>query len=71
MQIEVTKLWLQNEEKRIVATVRCYDEVNTPHNDATVEVFIQMLESLVEVKKAAIERAKKFLEEALAAANQT
>lgn len=66
MEIEVTNLWLQNEQKRIVAKVSFNDEVNTPHNGATVEVFIPMEGTLEEVKLAAINRAKEFLKEALA-----
>lgn len=66
MQVEVTNLWLQNEEKRAVAKVSFRDEVNSPHNSATVEVFIPMAGTLDEVKAAALEKAREFLGQALA-----
>lgn len=65
MQIEVTNLWLQNSERRIVAKVRFYDELNSPHNSATAEVFVPMVESLDEIKRSAIEKAREFLAEAI------
>ena len=66
MEFEVTNLWLQNEESRIVAKVRFRDEVNTPHNSATIEIFVPMVDSLGEVKRLALEKAREFLGEALA-----
>ncbi len=66
MQVEVTNLWLQNEDKRAVAKVRFHDEVNSPHNGATVDVFIPMGGSIDDMKKAALEKAREFLREALA-----
>ncbi len=67
MQIEVSRLWLQNEESRIVATVFFHDDHDDdrPHNSSKVEVFIPMVDSLTEIKKLAIEKAREFLTEAI------
>jgi hypothetical protein len=67
MQIEVSRLWLQNDESRIVATVFFYDDHDDdrPHNSSKVEVFIPMVDSLAEIKKLAIEKAREFLTEAI------
>lgn len=65
MQIEVTSLWLQNEQKRAVAKVSFRDEVNVPHNGAIVEVFIPLTGTIEEMKQVALDRARAFLVEAL------
>ncbi len=66
MRVEVTNLRLQNENKLAVATVYFYDEANSPHNDATVQVFVPLAGTLDEVKAAALEKAREFLRQALA-----
>jgi hypothetical protein len=65
MQIEVTNLWLQNEEKRAVAKVSFRDEVNVPRNSAVVDVFIPLTGTIEEMKQVALDRARAFLTEAL------
>jgi hypothetical protein len=65
MRIEVTGLWLQNEEKRALAKVSFHDEINSPHSSGQAEVFIPLTGTIEEMKQAALDKAFAFLNEVL------
>lgn len=66
MKINVSSLWLQNEESRIVAKVSFHQDANPPYNGGTVEVFLPMQGTVEEIKAAALVKAREVLAEAIA-----
>ena len=62
MDIKLAKVWFQEEEHRILATVRFSEQQPSGAvNSATTEVFLDWIDSYDEIKRQAIERAKAFL----------
>lgn len=62
MEIELEKVWFQEEEKRIVATVSYAEEQPSGVvNSARVEIFLDWIDSHAEIKRQAFEKAKAFL----------
>lgn len=62
MDIELTKIWFQEEEKRVLATVSYREQQPSGvWNSAKVEVFLDWIDSHAEIKRQALEKAKAFL----------
>jgi hypothetical protein len=51
MNIELSKVWFQDEEKRIVVTVTYSEEVGEVNHSAEVSVFIDWVDSYAEIKR--------------------
>lgn len=62
MEIELSKVWFQEEEQRIVVTVSYGEEQpNGVWNRAQASVFLDWIDSYAEIKRQALEKAKTFL----------
>jgi hypothetical protein len=65
MEISVDKI-LPHEDKEINVTVGFFDESTSPHNSASVTVFIEQKDyTLSELKVEAVRKAKEFLSQAI------
>lgn len=62
MKIELSKVWHQEEERRIVTTVVYSEEQpDGTWNSLKLDVFIPWTDSYAEMKRQALEKAKEFL----------
>jgi hypothetical protein len=62
MDVELAKVWFQEEQKRVLATVSYREQQPSgAWNSATVEIFLDWIDSHAEIKRQAFEKAKAFL----------
>lgn len=66
MQITLSNIDYQEENSRVMIDVTFYDETQTPHHSARVTVFVDMNDSYAELKRQAIQKARRFLMQAAA-----
>ncbi len=68
MKINVFQIQARDELEKIYAVVSFHDSDGPPHNSCDVRDFIEPTDSYAEIRKRAIEAARRHLEKALAAA---
>lgn len=62
MEIEISKVWYQEEQKRVMVTVTYSEEQPSEVTfSANVTIFIDWTDSYAEIKRQALEKAKAFL----------